>query len=74
MRLRVVSGQTMQVLNLESVSQVVVYTDEHDPCSASHDLPDGTVITAHAAEPDFAEHLKNLGVRPPNRVEVVSAK
>lgn len=74
MRLRIVSSKTVRVLELEDVSQVVVFTDEGDPCSVSVETPDRAVITGHAAEQDFPSLLKRTGVRAETPVEVLRSR
>lgn len=62
MQVRIVSGSTLRVLELEDISQVAVYTDEGDPCSASQEVSKGTIITAHAGEDGFKEQLRSMGI------------
>lgn len=68
MIIRVVSGSTLRAVELEDISQVVVMTSAGDPCVVARDLPDGTVIAAHAAEQDFPKMLKHAGMVQRNPV------
>ena len=68
MVIRVVSGSSLRVIEIEDVSQIVVMTRSGDPCLVARDLPDGTIIAGHAAESDFPQLLKQAGMLPPNPV------
>ena len=72
MRLRIVSGGSLRVLELEDVSQVTVYTSEGDACSCSYEVADGAVLTAHGAERDFKDFLRKAGISSNTRIEVLN--
>lgn len=69
MIVRLVSATSMQVVEVEQVSQIVVMTDRGQPCVAAHDTADGTVVASHAAEADFPSMLRQLGIKPPEIVK-----
>ena len=71
MQLRIVSGKTLRVVELEDVSQVVVYTDEGDPCVVAQEVDGGAIIASHAAEKDFKAQLKAVGVLCKCKIERV---
>jgi hypothetical protein len=71
MIIRVVSGSSLRVVEIEDVSQIVVMTSAGDPCVVARDLQDGTVIAGHAAEPDFPKLLKQAGMVPRNPITKV---
>ena len=66
MIIRVVSGTSLRVVEIEDVSQIIVMTRSGDPCLVARDLSDGTVIAGHAGEPDFPKLLKQAGMVPQN--------
>ena len=65
MILRVVSGSTLRVIEIDDVSQVVVLADTGTPVACAHETPSGAIIATHAGSDDFAKTLTSLGVNPP---------
>lgn len=69
MQLRIVSGKTLRVVELEDASQVIVYTNEGDPCVVAQEVDGGAIIASHAAEKDFKAQLRSLGVLCRSKIE-----
>jgi hypothetical protein len=65
MILRVMSGKTLQVIEIENVSQVVVMMATGEPAACAHETNGGAIIATHAGEADFSKTLTSLGVKPP---------
>jgi len=64
MILRVVSGSTLRVIEIDDVSQVVVMATTGESVACAHETPGGAIIATHAGENDFAKTLISLGVQP----------
>ena len=71
MKVRLVSGGTARVLELDDISQIVVHTDQGDACLAAHETNERVVIAGHAGEKDFQQLLAKLGIRRAPTVELL---
>jgi hypothetical protein len=62
---RIVDSKTMRVIEVEDISQIVIFTATGEPVAlAVHETPAGAIIAAHPGDQNFNATLKGLGVNP----------